>query len=171
MLSINIIIRNLPYFGMVLVLIVGTMLFALFNAWDNPQTPEVDGYLLTAVKSAIPGTIEPFSNKHFRMFALVIVIIFSSELLSNTALILMLAPMASALAAQTAFSPVIMLLTITIAASSAFMTPVATSANTLAFGGIEKVSLRVILLPGLVMNIISALLTVIIFSGLSFIVP
>jgi sodium-dependent dicarboxylate transporter 2/3/5 len=171
MLSINIIIRDLPYFGIALILIIGTMLFALFNAWDNPQTPEVDGYLLKAVKSAILGTIEPFSNKHFRMFALVFAIIFSSELLSNTALILMLAPMASALAAQTALSPVIMLLTITIAASSAFMTPVAATANTLAFGGIEKVSLRMILLPGFVMNISSALLTVIVFSGLSLIVP
>jgi sodium-dependent dicarboxylate transporter 2/3/5 len=102
-----------------------------------------------------------------QLLSLIIVIIFSSELLSNTALIVMFTPLAGALALQTSLLPIIMLLTITIAASSVFMTPVATAANTLAYGGIEHVSLKKILIPGFFMNLIAALLTALFFSLLS----
>jgi sodium-dependent dicarboxylate transporter 2/3/5 len=166
-LSINVILKDLPYFGIFLLTIVGMILFALITAGDNPATPEVDSYLLTMAKSAIFSAIAPSGNHFLQLLSLIIVIIFSSELLSNTALILMLTPLASDLAAHTSLSPLIMLLTITIAASSAFMTPLATAANTLAFGGIERVSLKMILIPGFFMNLLAALLTAVIFSLLS----
>jgi sodium-dependent dicarboxylate transporter 2/3/5 len=166
-LSINLIMKDLPYFGIFLLTVVGVILFALLKAWVNPATPEFNSYLLTMAKSAILKAIEPFSNHFLQLLLLIIVIIFSSELLSNTALILMFTPLASDLAAHTSLSPLIMLLTITIAASSAFMTPLATAANTLAFGGIERVSLKMILIPGFVMNLLAALLTALIFSLLS----
>jgi solute carrier family 13 (sodium-dependent dicarboxylate transporter), member 2/3/5 len=166
-LSINVIIKDLPYFGIFLLLIAGMILFALFKAGDNPVTPEVDGYLLMLAKSTILNTIEPFGNHFIQLLFLIIVIIFSSELLSNTALIVMFTPLASVLALQTSLPPIIMLLTITIAASSAFMTPVATAANTLAYGGIEHVSLKMILLPGFFMNLIATVMTALFFSLLS----
>ena len=166
-LSINLIMKDLPCFGIFLLVVVGIMLFALLKAWDNPATPEVDGYLLRLAKLTILNAIEPFGNHFLQLLSLIIVIMFSSELLSTTALILMFTPLASALAAHTSLSPIIMLLTITIAASSAFMTPVATAANTLAFGGIEHVSLKMILIPGFFMNLIAALLTALLFSLLS----
>ena len=166
-LSINLIMKDLPCFGIFLLVVVGMILFSLLKAWDNPATPEVDSYLLTLAKSTILNTIEPFGNHFLQLLSLIMVIIFSSELLSNTALIVMFTPLASALALQTSLSPIIMLLTITIAASSAFMTPVATAANTLAYGGIEHVSLKMILLPGFFMNLIAALLTALLFSFLS----
>jgi solute carrier family 13 (sodium-dependent dicarboxylate transporter), member 2/3/5 len=166
-LSINIILKDLPYFGIFLLTVVGMILFTLLKAWDNPATPEVDSYLLTMVKSSIFKAIEPFGNHFLQLLLLIIVIIFSSELLSNTALIIMFTPLASDLAAHTSLSPLIMLLTITIAASSAFMTPLATAANTLAFGGIERVSLKMILIPGFFMNLFAALLTAVIFSLMS----
>jgi solute carrier family 13 (sodium-dependent dicarboxylate transporter), member 2/3/5 len=166
-LSINLIMKDLPCFGIFLLVVVGMILFALLKAWDNPATPEVDGYLLTLAKSTILNEMKPFGNHFLQLLSLIIVIIFSSELLSNTALILMFTPLANAFALQTSLSPIIMLLTITIAASSAFMTPVATAANTLAFGGIEHVSLKMILIPGFFMNLIAALLTALLFSLLS----
>ncbi len=166
-LSINLIMKDLPCFGIFLLVVVGMILFALLKAWDNPATPEVDGYLLTLAKSTILNAMKPFGNHFLQLLSLIIVIIFSSELLSNTALILMFTPLANAFALQTSLSPIIMLLTITIAASSAFMTPVATAANTLAFGGIEHVSLKMILIPGFFMNLIAALLTASLFSLLS----
>jgi sodium-dependent dicarboxylate transporter 2/3/5 len=166
-LSINLIMKDLPYFGIVLLIVVGIILFALFKAWDNPATPEVDSYLLTMAKSNILKAIEPFGNHFLQLLSLIIIIIFSSELLSNTALILMFTPMANSLAEHISLSPMIMLLTMTIAASSAFMTPVATAANTLAYGGIKDVSLKMILIPGFFMNLLAALLTSAIFSFLS----
>ena len=170
-LSINLIMKDLPCFGIFLLVFVGMILFALLKVLDNPATPEVDGYLLTMAKTSILKTIAPFGNHFLQLLFLIIVIIFSSELLSNTALIVMFTPLAGALAAQTSLSPMMMLLTITIAASSAFMTPVATAANTLAFGGIEHVSLKMILIPGFFMNLLAALLTAVIFSLLSLLMP
>ncbi len=169
-LSINLIMKDLPCFGIFLLIVVGMILFTLLKAWDNPATPEVDSYLLMLAKSTILKAMEPFGNHFLQLLSLIIVIIFSSELLSNTALIVMFTPLAGALAAQTSLSPIIMLLTITIAASSAFMTPVATAANTLAYGGIRDVSLKMILLPGFFMNLIAALLTAILFSLLSLLI-
>ncbi len=166
-LSINLIMKDLPCFGIFLLVVVGMILFALLKAGDNPTTPEVDGYLLTLAKTTILDAMKPLGNHFLQLLCLIIVIIFSSELLSNTALILMFTPLASALALQASLSPIIMLLTITIAASSAFMTPVATAANTLAFGSIEHVSLKMILLPGFFMNLIAALLTALLFLLLS----
>lgn len=166
-LSINLIMKDLPCFGIFLLVVVGMILFALLKAGDNPTTPEVDGYLLTLAKTTILDAMKPLGNHFLQLLCLIIVIIFSSELLSNTALILMFTPLASALALQASLSPIIMLLTITIAASSAFMTPVATAANTLAFGSIEHVSLKMILIPGFFMNLIAALLTALLFSLLS----
>jgi solute carrier family 13 (sodium-dependent dicarboxylate transporter), member 2/3/5 len=166
-LSINLIMKDLPFFGIFLLIVVGMILFLMLKTWDNPATPEVDGYLLTIVKTSIFKTIAPFGNNFLQLLSLIIVIIFSSELLSNTALIVMFTPLAGALAAQTSLLPIMMLLTITIAASSVFMTPVATAANTLAFGGIEHVSLKMILIPGFFMNLLAALLTAVIFSLLS----
>ncbi|ACF43925.1 SLC13 family permease [Pelodictyon phaeoclathratiforme] len=167
MLSINLIMKDLPYFGIFLLSIVGMILFGLLKAWDNPATPELDSSLLTLTKSTILKTIPPVSNHFLQLLSLIIVIIFSSELLSNTALILIFTPLSSDLALLTSLSPIMMLLTITIAASSAFMTPVATAANTLAFGGIEHVSLKMILLPGLFMNLVAALWTALLFSLLT----
>lgn len=167
MLSINLIMKDLPYFGIFLLSIVGMILFALLKGWDNPATPELDISLLTLTKSTILKAIPPFSNHFLQLLFLIIVIIFSSELLSNTALILIFTPLSSDLALLTSLSPIMMLLTITIAASSAFMTPVATAANTLAFGGIEHVSLKMILLPGLFMNLVAALWTALLFSLLT----
>lgn len=167
MLSINLIMKDLPYFGIFLLSIVGMILFALLKGWDNPATPELDISLLTLTKSTILKAIPPVSNHFLQLLFLIIVIIFSSELLSNTALILIFTPLSSDLALLTSLSPIMMLLTITIAASSAFMTPVATAANTLAFGGIEHVSLKMILLPGLFMNLVAALWTALLFSLLT----
>jgi len=167
MLSINIIMKDLPCFGIFLSVVVGTILFTLLNSWGNPATPETDSYLLAVLKTTILKAIEPFGNHFLQLVSLSIVISFASEFLSNTALILMFTPLAGYLAAHTALPPIIMLLSITIAASSAFMTPLATPANTLAFGAIEKVSLKMILMPGFIMNILAALLTACVFSLLS----
>ncbi len=167
MLSINIIMKDLPCFGIFLSVVVGTILFTLLNSWGNPATPETDSYLFAVLKTTILKAIEPFGNHFLQLVSLSIVISFASEFLSNTALILMFTPLAGYLAAHTALPPIIMLLSITIAASSAFMTPLATPANTLAFGAIEKVSLKMILMPGFIMNILAALLTACVFSLLS----
>ncbi|NTW69907.1 MAG: hypothetical protein HGB23_08695 [Chlorobiaceae bacterium] len=164
-LSVNIIMRDLPCFGITLVLLLGVVLYGVLMLW-NIQ----DGYHLHSLKSALLDAVDTLENSYARLFLLVIIIIFASELLSNTSLILMLAPLSTGLAMQTALSPIMMLLAITIAASSACMTPLATMAGTIAFGSIEHVSLKRILFPGFIMNILAAIVVTVVFSLLSLVI-
>jgi di/tricarboxylate transporter len=56
------------------------------------------------------------------------------QLISNTATALILAPIAIAIASETGVSPVPLLMAVAVAAAAAFLTPVATPANTMVFG-------------------------------------
>ena len=56
------------------------------------------------------------------------------QLISNTATALILAPIALAVAAETGISPVPLLMAVAVSAAAAFLTPVATPANTMIFG-------------------------------------
>ena len=56
------------------------------------------------------------------------------------------------------FSTLGLLIIITLACTSAFMSPIATGVNGLAFGGVKGVSFSRMLLVGFIMNIAGALL-------------
>jgi di/tricarboxylate transporter len=56
------------------------------------------------------------------------------QLISNTATALILAPIALAIAAETGISPVPLLMAVAVSAAAAFLTPVATPANTMIYG-------------------------------------
>ncbi len=83
----------------------------------------------------------------------------TTEVLSNTAvqlgLFLIVGPVASKLGVA-ALRP---LLVVTLSSTCAFMSPIATGVNGLAFGGVRGVSLRRMLAVGLVMNSLAALVT------------
>ncbi|EAT58912.1 SLC13 family permease [Chlorobium ferrooxidans] len=166
-LSINLILKDLPYVGITLVALTGMALYLLVTVWNVQTAMTLEDYHLTTIKSTLLYAVEMFGNRYIRLISVVLLIIFASELLSNSALILLLAPLSTDLGAQTALPPIMMLLTITIAASSASMTPLASMANTIAFGSIKKVSLRITLLPGFIMNILAAIVVAAVFSLLS----
>jgi len=83
---------------------------------------------------------------------------FSTEVLSNTAVQLSFFVMALPLSKSLGFSALEALIIITLSCTCAFMSPIATGVNGLAFGGVKGVSFTRMLLVGFIMNIAGALL-------------
>jgi len=81
---------------------------------------------------------------------------FSTEVLSNTAVQLSFFVIALPLAQTLGFSALEMLIIITLSCTSAFMSPIATGVNGLAFGGVKGVSFSKMLVVGFIMNIAGA---------------
>lgn len=167
-LSINRIILDIPYFGLLLIIIFGSILYLAVNVGDNPATPESDGYLITALGELVLGFLEPLKTPMLFLPAMNIAAVFSSELLSNTAIVAIFAPLIITLAPHTSLSALLLLLSLTVGASAAYMTPLASPANTLAFGGLSHVSLKTVIKAGMIMNITSAALISLTFLGISF---
>jgi sodium-dependent dicarboxylate transporter 2/3/5 len=91
-------------------------------------------------------------------FVIALATSFSTELLSNTAIQLSFFVMAVPLAESLGFSALAALMLITLSCTCAFMSPIATVVNGLAFGGIRGVSITRMLFAGFIMNIVGALL-------------
>jgi sodium-dependent dicarboxylate transporter 2/3/5 len=105
------------------------------------------------------GSIIPTGLSTFALFFLIaLATSFSTEVLSNTAIQLSFFVMAQPLAQSLGFSALEMLIIITLSCTSAFMSPIATGVNGLAFGGVKGVSFSRMLLVGFVMNLAGALL-------------
>ena len=68
------------------------------------------------------------------IFAVAALIIFLTELTSNTATVATFLPVAGAVAIQSGYDPIVLTVPITLAASCAFMLPVATPPNAIVFG-------------------------------------
>ena len=83
---------------------------------------------------------------------------FSTEVLSNTAVQLAFFVVALPLSKSLGFSALEALIIITLSSTCAFMSPIATGVNGLAFGGVKGVSFVSMILVGFVMNIAGALL-------------
>jgi len=83
---------------------------------------------------------------------------FSTEVLSNTAVQISFFVMTLPLAQQLDLSALQVLIIITLSCTCAFMSPIATGVNGLAFGGVKGVSFTRMLLVGCIMNIAGALL-------------
>jgi sodium-dependent dicarboxylate transporter 2/3/5 len=90
------------------------------------------------------------------ILAIALVTTFLTEVVSNT---VVLTSMFVALFPLTRSNPAIswqILLTISLASNCAFMSPLATPCNGLGFGSSHKISLRFMLVAGLIMNLLSA---------------
>jgi sodium-dependent dicarboxylate transporter 2/3/5 len=83
---------------------------------------------------------------------------FATEVLSNTAVQLSFFVMALPLSKSLGFSALEMLIIITLSCTCAFMSPIATGVNGLAFGGVKGVSFSRMLVVGCCMNIAGAIL-------------
>ena len=104
--------------------------------------------------ATIPSGISPFGL----FFLIALATSFSTKVLSNTAVQLSFFVMALPLAQTLNISALGLLIIITLACTSAFMSPIATGVNGLAFGGVKGVSFSRMLLVGFVMNVAGALL-------------
>jgi len=105
------------------------------------------------------GVIIPAGLSVFALFFFIaLATSFSTEILSNTAVQLGFFVMALPLVKTFEISGLEALIIITLACTSAFMSPIATGVNGLVFGGVKGVSFSKMLVVGLVMNIAGALL-------------
>lgn len=109
--------------------------------------------------SSWSARILPVGLPTFVLFFLVaLTASFSTEVLSNTAVQLAFFVVALPLSKSLGFSALEALIIITLSSTCAFMSPIATGVNGLAFGGVKGVSFAGMLWVGFVMNIAGALL-------------
>ncbi|HID38654.1 MAG TPA: hypothetical protein EYP36_03960 [Calditrichaeota bacterium] len=161
--SINRILGELPYTGLLILAGILVFVYLITRLGDNPATPQIDGYLVQFIEYlslSLLGSIE----EYYILFLVVILItVFITELINNMSTLLILFPLLVQIAASLQFNPIILLLAMTIGASSAFMSPVATSVNALAFGAVEGVSLKKMLRLGLALNLLGGLWLAVVF--------
>ncbi len=100
----------------------------------------------------IPTDISVFAL----FFLIALATSFSTEVLSNTAVQLSFFLVTLPLAQTLGFSALETLIIITLSCTSAFMSPIATGVNGLAFGGVKGVSFSKMLIVGFIMNIVGA---------------
>jgi sodium-dependent dicarboxylate transporter 2/3/5 len=162
-ISINRLIYDIPYVGLLFMGFVVIVVFIILKLGDNPHTPGIDGWVFQAL-SRLTGSILKVSDSLWVIiFALIFLTVFSTEVISNTTVILVMFSLISTITPLLGVSPLFLMLAITIASTAAFMTPIASPVNAVAYAGLEGVSLKRMLLTGFVMNLACTLWLGIVF--------
>lgn len=115
---------------------------------------DLDSVLGDWISAFMPA--DPSSHSFF--FAIALFTSFATEIFSNTAVQLSLFVIAVPTAEALGISSLTALIIITLSSTSAFMSPIATGVNGLAFGGVKHVSFTKMLIVGFIMNIAGAAL-------------
>lgn len=102
----------------------------------------------------LPRQLPPY----FIFLALALLSSFTTEILSNTIVQMGMFALSLAIAETMPFSLLQAFIIISLSSTSAFMTPIATGVNGLAFGGVRQLSLGKMLAFGFFMNILGALI-------------
>ncbi len=157
-LSINRIMLEIPWFGLFLMTVTVFLLLFLIYIGDNPATPGIDGWLFTTLARA-GEALASFSVSLPLLFGgISLFTIFATEILNNTTVVSVLAAVILNLQSTFPYEQLLLLLLVSVSASCAYMSPIATPVNALAFGGLERLSIRTIIKLGLYMNLAAALL-------------
>lgn len=136
-------VRELPLKGVLLGIGVLAALVILAQAG-------VVSWLGQRASVIVPQKTGPF----VAALVLVLVTIFATEVFSNTAVATVLFPVSAAIAGRVGADPMMVMLSVSLASTCAFMTPVATPVNTLAIAGIGSVSLRTFAKNGALANVV-----------------
>jgi sodium-dependent dicarboxylate transporter 2/3/5 len=155
-ISINRIIYDLPFFGLIFMGLIFSAVFFLLKLGDNPSTPQIDGHIVNMI-SRLSSVLLPLGKLPFFLVMVVLVCIFLTELVSNTTVVLVTFPLIIKIAGIIQINPLHQLLAIAVASNGAFMTPIATSVNAVAFASVPGVSLKKMLKLGFIMNILCGL--------------
>lgn len=150
-------LQGVPRRGLLFILILGGLFGAVHAlGWDEK--------LVIIVGSLLHGDMPPI----LLFFLTVVSVIFLTEVLSNTAVVAAFFTIAYYAAQGHDISPLPIMIAVGVASTCAFMTPIATPTNALAFGEMRGASLKQMLLLGLVLNVMGA---VILTAWLSWILP
>ena len=161
--SLNRLVYDLPFFGLLFMGVVLLGVFFIVTLGDNPATEKLDGYVITFFEN-ISNQLVPSGDQVFLFLLIVVSIsIFFTEIINNTAVVLIMFPLVLKMTAALPFESMFALLAVTTAASGAFMTPIATPVNAIAFASFKGVSLKKMLGLGVILNILSGLWIAILF--------
>jgi sodium-dependent dicarboxylate transporter 2/3/5 len=161
--SLNRLVYDLPFFGLLFMAAVLGGVYLLVKLGDNPATPEMDGYIIRFLET-LSAQLVPSGNQVFLFLLVSIMIaIFFTELVNNTAVVLIMFPLILNITSSLPYNPLFALLAITIAASGAFMTPIATPVNAISFASFKGISFKKMLALGIILNIVSGLWVTILF--------
>lgn len=122
--------------------------FALAKGFTSTGLSMFIGEQLTELQSVSPLFIIIFSA---------ITVSFLTELTSNTAVAQMIIPVAASVSIAIGLNPLLLMITVTISASMAFMLPVATPPNTIIFSG-GKIKTIDMAKTGLFLNLLGAII-------------
>jgi len=156
-ISINRLFHDLPYIGIVAWGLIFLVAYLIFHFGDNPNTVEVDGYLLRLFNQMTDSIADLKIPMSIFLLCSVYLSIFLTEILSNTAVLLVFFPTILKVSVSSGWPTVYILLGVTIGASAAFMSPIATSVNAISFTSIPYVSLKKMIKLGFMMNVLGGL--------------
>ncbi|MBI9111686.1 SLC13 family permease [Maridesulfovibrio ferrireducens] len=144
-------LEGVPKRGLLLLLILGVFIVAV-------KLLNLDEYAAEEFKDLLTLMAVDGQRGYLLYLVTAAVVILLTEILSNT----VVSTAFFAVVVHTAFSfetsPMLLMILVSIASTCAFMTPIATPCNSLAFGEMKRVSLRSMLGLGMVLNICGAVL-------------
>jgi len=162
-ISANRMVYDLPFFGLVFLGLVVLGVFIILKIGDDPSTSTIDGTVFRFFEQLSSRLIPHGGEMFFFLFVLILIAIFLTELINNTTVVLIAFPLIIKMAATMGANPLFILLGVGVAANGAFMTPVATSVNAVAYAGVPGVSLRKMLKLGFILNVVSGLWMTLLF--------
>nr|WP_279593809.1 SLC13 family permease [Pseudodesulfovibrio sp. S3-i] len=147
LLSPDDLLRSVPRRGLIFILALAVLFGAVH--WTG-----LDEKVVVLAASLLQGDMPPV----LLFFLTVLAVIFLTEVLSNTAVVAAFFTIAFYAAQGHGMHPLYIMMGVGLASTCAFMTPIATTSNALAFGEMKGASLRTMLGLGAVLNILGALL-------------
>lgn len=161
--SLNRLVYDLPFFGLLFMGVVLLGVFFIVTLGDNPATEKLDGFVLRFFEN-VSNQLLPSGDQVFLFLLIVVMVsIFFTEIINNTAVVLIMFPLVLKIVSTLPLDSMFALSAVTTAASGAFMTPIATPVNAISFAGFKGVSLKKMLGLGVILNILSGLWIAILF--------
>lgn len=157
LLSPGDLLKGVPRRGLVFILLL-VVLFAVVH-WLG-----LDEKAVVLAGEMLKGEMSPL----LLFFLTVLSVIFLTEMLSNTAVVAAFFTIAYYAASGHSMNPLYLMMGVSLASTCAFMTPIATPTNALAYGEMRGVSLRAMVALGFVLNVAGA---VILTGWLSWVLP
>lgn len=140
-------ISGIPRRGLIFILVLA-VLFGMVH-WLR-----LDEKVVILAGTLLKGELGP----RMLFFFTILAVIFLTEILSNTAVVAAFFAVAYYAALSHDLSPLPLMVGVSVASTCAFMTPIATPTNALAFGEMRGASLRTMLALGLVLNLAGAVI-------------
>ncbi len=166
LVSMNRLIYDLPFFGLAFMGIVIFFVYLILKIGDNPLTPELDGYVYSFIKDLSKNMVQGRYSLLLILLVLNCVTVFFTEIVSNTTVIIIMFSLIISLYPILGINPLYLMLAVSVSSTAAFMSPIASPVNAVAFASIKGVSLRRMILKGFVLNIVSSLWITIVFYSI-----